>query len=87
MGVGSWAHAWADKRVGSLNSELRACKPEHVLRGGSLRQKRTGGESVPKHDEQLCVECWTERQCSSVTGGLLVLKVGLESTFNINLAL
>jgi hypothetical protein len=49
MSVRGWAHARVDKRVSALNSELRACKSKHVLRGSRLRQKRSGSESFPKH--------------------------------------
>jgi hypothetical protein len=51
MRMGSRIHAWGDQWVGTLDSELRATKPKHVLRRGSLRQKRTRGKSVPQHDE------------------------------------
>jgi hypothetical protein len=84
MGVGGWAHAWADKRVGPFDSELRAGKSKHVLRRGRLRQKRASSNSVPKHDGRLCVQCWSGRRCFSVISGLFVLKVGLDSNLNIN---
>jgi hypothetical protein len=44
-----------DKRISSFDSELRACKPKHVLRRDRLPQECTDGESVPEHGEILCV--------------------------------
>lgn len=55
MRMGSRADSRADKRISTLDGELRACKSEHVLRGHSLAQKGGGGESVQKHSEDLCV--------------------------------
>lgn len=38
-----------DERIRSLDSELRASKAQHVLRGGRLRKQRARGKRVPKH--------------------------------------
>jgi hypothetical protein len=49
-----------DERVSTLDGELRACKTKHVLCRDRLAQKGTGGESVPKHGEVLCVKFRSE---------------------------
>ena len=47
------------QRISSLNSELRAGEPEHILRRDALRQKRASDDGGPDHDDSGIASYWS----------------------------